>query len=552
MSDAFKMGAGGCCCGCWYASNTFDGLRNTGWKYPASSKSAAIGAVTGTAWLATASAQGDTDNTFSTVIVSGGAPSQFLILYNYGFTIPTGATISGAEVRILRKASAGGDVADESVYLHWDGGGVASTDHASADKWPIVRDAALYGSALDVWGIASGDPNLATFGVAVRVDGYTVGTERVASIDSVGIRIWYTGCGQFYDAWEACSGTWTMEDLVTSDPPSSPVYNCAMVAHTAGVLVWKRSPDGDTPRVGTMNVDILPNPGQSSLEVDARYRIYAFYDADCTAGSWVAADLIVTDGGGGVRLGRVSLYNSSGEITNSGTSNVTVTTGTQLSLCVGKTSLVAWCSASTDRVRACHNEGYNNKLCFAIGNASSTVKATFDNAYQIDHYDHDPDNCGACECSCESQCMPLALCLTIHDYDGCANINHTAINMTLSASCAWQSAAWTCGPYANMYFRLVPIGSGSMLRREWTLTLHASDGTAKATNTATINSTCVPLYLEFGPMFAGVDTPYSKCCTGIVCAGSEGGTCIDWDPSPVEYWWRPGNFTVTVVEGPCA
>lgn len=344
--------------------------------------------------------------------------------------------------------------------------------------------------------------------------------------------------------WAECSGDWDIWYSVTDD-------ETYLRANSDGLVVWMESPIATGDRTGTMNITII------DAKDGDHYRVYGFYGASqgtpdsCTAGSWIAADLTITLTGGAL-VGSLTLVSSLGAVTTSG-QPITNNVGNEivLTLCVGLTSVRAFFTGATYPIRLCHATEYNDQLYFALENLTDTV-VLFDKALQQDHYDHDT-TCPSCACSCEGECMPLALCLTIHDAEGCANIDHTALDMTLSSPCQWISEAWTCGPFANMRFNLIPQGTDVMGRREWTLTFVSGAGATIWTGSATANSTCDPLYLEFGPFFPPGPTPYSTCCTGVECADSEGGTCIDYDPNPsVEYWWRPGSITVTIVEGPCA
>jgi hypothetical protein len=135
------------------------------------------------------------NNSYATVAVSGGAISNYLQATNFGFSIPTEATITGITVTIGRFESATGtgtDVRDNVVQLI-KGGVVTGTNLAvTGTDWPTTETALAYGGTTNLWGntLTPADINASNFGVALAV---TSSNSRTASVDYMQIQVTYNG-----------------------------------------------------------------------------------------------------------------------------------------------------------------------------------------------------------------------------------------------------------------------------------------------------------------------------------------------------------------------
>ncbi len=125
--------------------------------------------------------------------------STYLKALNFGFSIPSGATIDGVIVEIERKSninSAGYGIKDEVLKLV-KGGTVVGTDKAAtATFWPTTEAIASYGSSSDLWGttFTSSDINNSTFGIVLQIELTTPAKSPLtASVDHVKITVHYTG-----------------------------------------------------------------------------------------------------------------------------------------------------------------------------------------------------------------------------------------------------------------------------------------------------------------------------------------------------------------------
>lgn len=140
------------------------------------------------------------DGNGSTATMSGGAgtKSNYLKVTNFGFTVPSGATIDGILLEIKRRrASSGGNTADNIVKLV-KGGTVSGTDHAATSTtYPTTLTYASYGGSSDLWGLSltDTDVNDSTFGAVLSVNKQTGGKINVVTVDTMRITVYYTTGG---------------------------------------------------------------------------------------------------------------------------------------------------------------------------------------------------------------------------------------------------------------------------------------------------------------------------------------------------------------------
>jgi hypothetical protein len=140
------------------------------------------------------------DNVYATAtailsVLSG--PTQNLTLTNFGFNIPTAATICGVVVTAKKKAlnvNVLSNVADNSVKLV-KGGIVSGTNKALAGNWTTTNTSFTYGGDTDSWGLTltPADVNASNFGIAFSA--YITGTISLipsAQIDNIQVTVYYT------------------------------------------------------------------------------------------------------------------------------------------------------------------------------------------------------------------------------------------------------------------------------------------------------------------------------------------------------------------------
>ncbi len=124
-----------------------------------------------TAWSTPTNIQGDTTGTAATCnIGSNPGTSQMLRASNFGFSIPSTATISGVTVEIERSAANASRHFENNIQLMVLGSEVGNNKSTGAGI-PTTKGFATYGSSSDLWGIALtpsmiSDPG---FGVSFKI-----------------------------------------------------------------------------------------------------------------------------------------------------------------------------------------------------------------------------------------------------------------------------------------------------------------------------------------------------------------------------------------------
>jgi hypothetical protein len=141
--------------------------------YPSTGTSVTAGEGT-IAWIDPGNITAD-DNVEAQVDLAAGQISEYLQGTDFGFAIPTGATITGIEVTIGRSSSgsSGNPIEDHSVMLV-KGGSLAGDNNAALGvKWPANHNEAarVYSPTDPLWGTSwtAEEINAADFGAAISV-----------------------------------------------------------------------------------------------------------------------------------------------------------------------------------------------------------------------------------------------------------------------------------------------------------------------------------------------------------------------------------------------
>jgi len=146
------------------------------------------------AWTDPTNIQAEAGYTYSGILAS--TYSDWLRASDFGFTIPSTATIDGIKVEIYRAGSYTNKLKDSSLRLVDASGTNVGDDKASASYWLTAPTTVAYGSDGDTWG-ASPTPamvNDSDFGI--RLSAANVDTEnRVALVYWVKITVYYTEAG---------------------------------------------------------------------------------------------------------------------------------------------------------------------------------------------------------------------------------------------------------------------------------------------------------------------------------------------------------------------
>jgi hypothetical protein len=154
--------------------------------------SAGVGTV---AWTNPLNINAD-DNENAQVVLSAGQISEYLRGTNFGFDIPTGATIEGITVTIGRSSSGNGSkpIRDHSLMLVKDGSLVGTDNADSGVKWPPNDHENLitYLPADPLWGTTwtAADINSPDFGVALSAINPDT-SARTGYVDYINITVSY-------------------------------------------------------------------------------------------------------------------------------------------------------------------------------------------------------------------------------------------------------------------------------------------------------------------------------------------------------------------------
>lgn len=136
------------------------------------------------------------DLNYATAALTGNETSRYLRARDFGFTIPTGATITGITATIMRQSSSntGGNSVNDNVVRLIKNLTLVVPNYASAADWPTSMSAANYGvGTTDLWGTTwtDADINNVNFGLVLRVTNES-NNNRTASVDFVEITVYYT------------------------------------------------------------------------------------------------------------------------------------------------------------------------------------------------------------------------------------------------------------------------------------------------------------------------------------------------------------------------
>lgn len=138
---------------------------------------------------------GNSDNSYANQALLSLTYSNYLKSTNFGFSIPSGATIDGIIVEIEKR---------DSIYLSQDstvklvkGGTIVGTNKSLLGSWTNVDSYYTYGSSSDLWGTTwtDSDINASDFGVVINAYNPSFKSNAYLYIDHVRITVHYTSGG---------------------------------------------------------------------------------------------------------------------------------------------------------------------------------------------------------------------------------------------------------------------------------------------------------------------------------------------------------------------
>ena len=133
------------------------------------------------------------NDSYATVSLDDGDQSDYLQCTNFGFSIPSGATINGITVNIERKSTAT-NITDRRVRIV-KGGSRGSDDLSTSTGYPSTDTVEAHGGATELWSETwtAADINSTGFGAALSVEKTdNSGGARTVSVDHIQIVVNYT------------------------------------------------------------------------------------------------------------------------------------------------------------------------------------------------------------------------------------------------------------------------------------------------------------------------------------------------------------------------
>jgi hypothetical protein len=140
------------------------------------------------------------DNSDASAILDAGSLitlTEDLIATNFGFSIPTTATIDGILLQIERARDSGGDSVNDSEVRLIKGGSEVAANKATGTDWGTTDTYASYGGSTDLWGTTwtPNDINASNFGAMLVA---TSSGANSANVDHIRITVYYTQPGNSY------------------------------------------------------------------------------------------------------------------------------------------------------------------------------------------------------------------------------------------------------------------------------------------------------------------------------------------------------------------
>jgi hypothetical protein len=140
--------------------------------------------------------------------------TRYLVAYNFGFTIPIGATIDGIVVQIEKYctiSNANNYIVDNEVKIVKSDGSFGTTNNADVStKWPTTDTYVTHGGNTNLWGEtwSASDINNSNFGVAIKAKQFWdfKDTNPLPYIDHIRITVYYTEGGGGGSAIKSVNG----------------------------------------------------------------------------------------------------------------------------------------------------------------------------------------------------------------------------------------------------------------------------------------------------------------------------------------------------------
>ena len=178
-------------------------MADTGWQFCGTGAGTSSGVFAGDwAWVNPGNITAD-DNVYANR--SGIYPAentQGLSGYNFGFSIPSGDTIDGIEIRYRRLVDQGVSHNERALRLRLADGSIGATDRAVTNEdWATTEEVAVRGGSTDLWGETPTPADINdidwgyTLATANNDTAWAGANPHNAQVDSFEMRVYHTSSG---------------------------------------------------------------------------------------------------------------------------------------------------------------------------------------------------------------------------------------------------------------------------------------------------------------------------------------------------------------------
>lgn len=145
-------------------------------------------------WTNPTNAVGQTNGTYATATGLDNTSSRYLYVTNYGFSIPSNATITGVVVSPTRKTSNAGNASyDTNVFLVTNSV-IGTVNRATTNFYTIADFTEDHGGSNDTWGVTLTPAivNSPRFGAVFSSYKIAAGGNVNITVDAIKITVYYT------------------------------------------------------------------------------------------------------------------------------------------------------------------------------------------------------------------------------------------------------------------------------------------------------------------------------------------------------------------------
>lgn len=132
----------------------------------------------------------DTNSGSNTGTSCTGTDKDRHVFYNYGFTVPSGATINGLAINLNAKVDSTTGSPKLCAQFSWDGGTTWTTTESTNTLSTTATTYTLGGSS-DTWGRTWSDTDFSNTNFRMRIISVASSTSRDFSLDFAGVKIYY-------------------------------------------------------------------------------------------------------------------------------------------------------------------------------------------------------------------------------------------------------------------------------------------------------------------------------------------------------------------------